>query len=80
MRTGECLSLLPSTVNGAELGAQKWRYLLLLRYIINPPDLPENYNGCVTSFDFYHALNFNKGGLIMARQNDLRDRVADLAS
>ena len=32
MRMGMCVSVLPSTTNGMELGAQEWRDPLLLRY------------------------------------------------
>ena len=39
MRTGVWMSVLPSTVNGTELGAQKWRYSLYQRYGIDTPDL-----------------------------------------
>ena len=38
-RLGAWLSVLPSTVNGTELGSQEWRDSLFLSYGINPPDL-----------------------------------------
>ena len=45
-RTGAWLSVLSSTVNGAELRAQEWRDYLFLRYCIEPPDLSSYCNGC----------------------------------
>ena len=78
-RTGAWLSVIPSTVNGTELGVQEWRESLFLCYIINPPDMPFHCDGCLVSFSICHSLEFQKGGLIMVRNNDLRDGVADLA-
>ena len=36
-RMEEWLSVLPSTFNGMELGAQEWMYYLILRYVIESP-------------------------------------------
>ena len=44
-KTGAWLTVLPSTVNGTELGAQEWRDALFLRYGLDPPDLPKYCNG-----------------------------------
>ena len=40
--TGAWLSMLPSTVNGTELGAQECMDSLFLHYVIYPPDLPDH--------------------------------------
>ena len=40
-KTGAWLTVLPSTVNGTELGAQEWRDAHFLRYGLDPPDLPK---------------------------------------
>ena len=40
-KTGAWLTVLPSTFNGMELGAQEWRDALFLRYGLKPPDLPK---------------------------------------
>ena len=80
MRTGACISVPPSTVNGTELKEQKWKDSLFLRYVIDPPDLPEHSNECGAAFDIYHELNCDNGGLIMICHNKIRDGVADLAS
>ena len=77
-KTGAWLTVLPSTVNGTELGAQEWRDALFLRYGLDPPDLPTDCDGCEARFTISHTLDCKKGGLVTARQNDLRDGVADL--
>ena len=79
-RTGAWLSVLPSTAYGTELGAQEWRYSLFLSYGTNTTDLPDHCDECRASFDIYHALDCNKGGLIKARQNEIRDGVVEFAS
>ena len=78
--TGAWLTVLSSTVNGIELGAQEWRDALFLRYGLDPPDLPTHCNGCEERFTISHALDCNKGGLVTAPHNELRDGVVDLAS
>ena len=71
--------MLSSTVNGTELGSQEWRDALFLRYGLDPPYLPTYCYGCEARFTISHDLDCKKGGLVTARHNDLRDRVADLA-
>ena len=71
--------MLPSTVNGTELGAQEWRDPFFLRYGLDPPDLPTHRDGFEARFTISHALDCKKGGLVTARHNELRDGVADLA-
>ena len=78
-RTGAWLSVLPPTANGTELEAQEWRDSLFIPYGIDPPDLPEHYNGCGMTFDLYNSLDCKKGGLITAHHNKLLDGVSDLA-
>ena len=73
------LSVIPSTVNGTELGAQEWRDSLFLRYGIDPPDPPDHCKGCGVALLIYHSLDFNKGSLITERHNELRDGAADLS-
>ena len=57
IRTGAWMSVLSSTVNGTDLGAQEWRDPLFLQYVINPPDLPYHCDGCSAAFNIYHALD-----------------------
>ena len=42
MKNRAWLTVKLSTVNGTELGAQEWRDAAFLRYVIDPPDLPNN--------------------------------------
>ena len=49
------------------------------RYGLDPLDLPTHYAGCQAKFSISHSLDCKKGGLVTARYNELRDRVADLA-
>ena len=41
VKNGAWLTVLPSTVNGKELGAQEWRDALFMQYGLDPPDLPK---------------------------------------
>ena len=77
-KTGAWLTVQPSIVNGTELGEQAWRDDLSLRYGLDPPDLPKYCDVCNAKFTICHALNCNRGGLVTARHNELRDGVADL--
>ena len=79
-KTGAWLTVQPSTVNGTELGAQDWRDAAFLRYGLDPPDLPKHRDGCNAKFSICHALDCKRGGLFTARNNELCDGVADLAS
>ena len=79
-KTGAWLTVLPSTGNGTELGAQEWRDALFLRYGLEHPDLPTHCDGCEARFTISHTLECKKGGLVTARHNELCDRVADQAS
>ena len=77
-KTGACLTVLPSTVNGTEMGSKEWRDALFLRYGLDPPGLPTHCDRCEARFTISHSLDCKKGGLVMARHNKLRDGVADL--
>ena len=77
--TGAWLKVQPSTVNGAELGAQECRYSLALRYGLEPPDLPIYCDGYNDKFSIFHALDHKRGKLVMARHNEFRDGIVDLA-
>ena len=57
MWTGKLLSVLPSTVNDMELGAQEWMDNFFLRYGIEIINLPDHCGGCGPSLDIYHALD-----------------------
>ena len=78
-KIGAWLTVLPSTVNGTELGAQEWCDALFLCYGLEPPNLPKYCDGCQVRFSISHALDCKKGGLVAASPNKRRDGVADLA-
>ena len=78
-KTGAWLTVQPYTSNGTELGSQEWCDALFLRYGLKTPDLPTHCDGCQAKFYISHTLDCQKGGLVMARHNKIRDRVADLA-
>ena len=78
-KTRAWLTVLPSTVNGTDLGAQDCRDALFLRYGLELPDLPKYWDGCEVRFSISHSLDCKKGGLVTACHNELRDGVADLA-
>ena len=78
-KTGALLMVQPSTVNGTDLGAQKWRDAAFLRYGLEPPDLHKYCDGCNDQFSIYHALDCKRGGVVTARHNELCDKVVDLA-
>ena len=56
-KTGACLTLQPSTVNGTELGVQEWQEALFLRYVLDSPDLPHYCEGCNATFSICHTLD-----------------------
>ena len=74
------LSVAPSTANGTELGVQEWRDAVFLQYGIEPLESPRHCDGCGFGFSISHVLDCKKGSLVMSCHNELRDRVADLAS
>ena len=49
------------------------------RYDIDPPNLQDHCNLCGMKFDICHALDCNKGGLIMAHHSKIRDGVVNLS-
>ena len=56
-KTGAWITVLTSTVNGTELGAQEWREALFLRYGLEPLYLPSHCDGCDAKFSISHALD-----------------------
>ena len=75
---GAWMTVQPSTVNGTELGAQEWQDSLLLRYCLDPPNLPKYCDGCNAVFSICHALDLNRGGLVTACHNDICEWFLDL--
>ena len=73
------MTVKPYTVNGTELGAQKWRDALFLLYGLETPDLPNYCDGCNFKLLICNALDCKRGGIVTSRHNELWDRVAELA-
>jgi len=48
--------------------------------LLSPPDLPSHCDGCGHPFTVQHGLACSLGGLVLARHNELRDELADLAA
>jgi hypothetical protein len=69
-----------NTVKGTERSAQEFRDALLLRYARCPPDPPIQCDGCQQKFNVCHALECKRGGLLISRHNEIRDKLSDLAS
>ena len=78
-KTRAWLTVQPSRVNGAKLGAQECRNALFLRYCLEPQDLPMYCDRIQSKCSINHSLDCKKGGLVTAHHNKLRDGVADLA-
>ena len=78
--TGQWLNVLPSTVNGTDLSKVEFRDALNFRYGRAPGDLPSHCDGCGEKFSIRHAHACKKGGLVIARHDEIRDELADIAS
>ena len=78
-QTGKWLLVLPSTVNGTELGAQEWRDSLFLSYGIKTPDLQPHCDSCGAAVYICNTMYCKKGGLITDCHNKLCDGVSNLS-
>ena len=78
-KMGAWLTVQPSTVNGAELGAQECRDALFLKYGLDIPDLPNYCDGRNATFPICYTLESKWGSLVLACNNELYDGVADLS-
>ena len=78
-KTGACVTVQPSTVNGSELGAQECQDTLFMIFGIELLDHPKFCDRCNAAFSICHLLDCKKGVLVMAHHNKLRYVVADLA-
>ena len=73
------LVLQPSQYVGRS--GRSWSYLRkrASHHSCAPRSVLFTVDGCNTKFTIFHALDFNRGGLVTARHSELRYRVADLA-
>jgi len=71
---------MPSHVGETILSSTEFRDALMLRYARIPSNLPTSCDGCGESkkFEVNHALDCEKGGLVTARHDELRDELRDL--
>ena len=74
------LSITPTQDNFFSMSPDEFRDALALRYLFTPKNLPSTCDGCGEDFNFCHALNCKKGGLVSARHNEMRDLNCDLCS
>jgi hypothetical protein len=77
--TGHWVSAVPSTVNATEVSKQEFRDALLLRSTWSPADLQSHCDGCGAKFGVRHGLECKKGGLVISRNNEIRDELSYLA-
>jgi hypothetical protein len=79
VETGAWLSVIPFTINGTELSAQEFRDKLLIRYLQQPLDPPDHYDGCSSPNLSGHALECKVGGLVMLWHNEIVNDLVDLS-
>ena len=78
-KIGAWLAVVPSTVNGTELGDLEWRDALFVCYGTDLPYLTYHWDGYNSKFSIFHSLDCNNRGIINNLHNKLRGGVADLA-
>ena len=78
--TGLWLSMIPNHINGNILGCDEFVDAIRLRYQKVPNNLPDNCDGCGSTFSVGHAHQCKNGGLIIRRHDELNRELASLAS
>ena len=62
-------------VSGPLLYATEFQDFLFARYNISPLNLQSHCNGCGTAFGVTRAIICSIGGLVIARHNEIRDKL-----
>ena len=74
-KTGGWLTVLPNVMNGSILSDLEFRDGLRLCYAMPLQNLPTHCDGCNAKCNIDHALNCKKGGLVIARHNEVKDEL-----
>jgi hypothetical protein len=75
---GWWLTVLPNVMNGSILSDLEFRDGLRLCYAMTLQNLPTHCDGCQAKCNIDHALNCKKGGLVIARHNEVKDELGFL--
>jgi hypothetical protein len=79
--TGTWLTASPSLDYGTALSKTEFRDAIRLRHGLTPLDLPSNCDGCPTkTFTVGHAFQCKKGGLVLARHEEMAAEWHQLCS
>ena len=78
--TGARTSVTPTDINGLSLSKEEFRDGIAMRYGLVITYLPENCDGCAAKFSKQHGLSCKKGGLLVVRHNEVRDKLAYMAT
>eukprot|EP00978_Attheya_sp_CCMP212_P020905 scaffold60477_cov50-Attheya_sp.AAC.1 len=80
-KTGGWLIVLPNVMNGSILSNLEFRDGLRLHYYaMTLQNLSTHCDGCNAKCNIDHALNCKKGGLVIARHNEVKDELGFLAT
>ena len=69
------LSVQGTSVSGTVLSATEFRDFLCALYNVSPLNLRIHCDGCGTAFVVMHALSCSIGGLLIAHNNKIRDKL-----
>ena len=79
--TGEWLNNLPNTLNGtAVLAEEEFRDSFRLRFGLDPLTFPSTCDWCGKEFDFNHAQQCPKGGLILHCHDDVKAEWGEMCA
>ena len=73
--TGAWLSVCGTTVSGTVLSTTEFWYFLCARYNVSTINLQSHCDRCGTSFVVTRALSCSIGGLVIARHNEIHDKL-----